>query len=292
MEAFWTGLTQRLRGTFDPAAMGANLAGVLQSATIAVLVFLAYWVAWRILDPLSRAIIKRTKLDATTATFVQTVLKYGILITGLVHGLGAAGINTAGLITSLGIAGLTIGFAARDALSNIISGLLIFWDRPFVIGDLIEIGDKYGRVETITLRSTRVVTVDGKMLAVPNSEVINTTVASYTNSPHLRLSVPVTVGTSEDLGRIRGLLEDLVRADPEYRREPAPAVVVTALNDYNVQLELRAWLEDERQHIRKRLELREKVFEALRGAQVDMPLETIQLAPLEVRQATPSGAGP
>ena len=59
-----------------------------------------------------------------------------------------------------GIAGLTIGFAARDALSNIISGILIFWDRPFVIGDLVEVGGQYGRVERITLRSTRIVTPD------------------------------------------------------------------------------------------------------------------------------------
>ncbi len=287
MNQFWTGLVEQLAQTFDPSVIGANVARILQSAAIAGIVFMAYYFVWRLLSPFSRYVIARTKADATTATFVTTVLKYGVLIVGLVHGLGAAGINTAGLIASLGIAGLTLGFAARDALSNIISGLLIFWDRPFVIGDLIEIGDKYGRVDTITLRSTRVVTVDGKMLAVPNSEVINKTVASYTNFPHLRLSVAVTVGTGEDLGKIRSLLLDLVRHNEAYRDRPPPTVVVTELNDYNVQLELRAWLEDERQHLVRRPELREQVFEALRNAKVDMPLETIQLAPLEVLRSQP-----
>ena len=82
-------------------------------------------------------------------------------------------VDTSAALASLGIAGLTIGFAARDALSNLISGILIFIDRPFVVGDLVEIEDHYGKVSAITLRSTRIITSDGKMLAVPNAEIIN-----------------------------------------------------------------------------------------------------------------------
>ena len=105
----------------------------------------------------------RGELDSGTA------VKYTVLTVGVVSALGQVGINTGSLLASLGIAGLTIGFAARDALSNIISGIFIFWDRPFVIGDLIEVNSQYGRVDRITLRSTRVVTVDGRMLAIPNA---------------------------------------------------------------------------------------------------------------------------
>ncbi|RMF58585.1 MAG: mechanosensitive ion channel family protein, partial [Bacteroidetes bacterium] len=210
---------------------------------------------------------------------------YAILILGLINAFAIMGINTASLIASLGIAGLTIGFAARDALSNMISGLFIFWDRPFVIGDLIEVGDKYGQVERITLRSTRVVTPDGKMLAIPNNEIVNKTVASYTNFPHLRIEVEVTVATHEDLGRARRLLLDLVRDDPEVMQDPPPRVVVKALNDYNVALALQVWIDDERRHIEKRFALREAVFETFTRAGVDMPFETLSLTPIEVRTA-------
>ncbi|MGD2028246.1 MAG: mechanosensitive ion channel family protein, partial [Anaerolineales bacterium] len=178
---------------------------------------------------------------------------------------------------SIGIAGVTIGFAARDAFSNLISGLLIFLDRPFVIGDLVEVGDNYGHVDQITLRSTRIITSDGKMLAVPNNEMINTTVASYTNFPNLRLDIPVTVGVSEDTQHVRELLLDVVKGDPDYLEIPAPRVVVTELNDYNVALELQVWLKDERQHVEMRSSLRERVFKKLTQAQVDMPFETIQV---------------
>jgi small conductance mechanosensitive channel len=229
------------------------------------------------------AVLRRSKVDSTTVSFVNTLLKFGLFTVGVVTALDTAGVETSAVLASLGVAGLTIGFAARDALSNIISGILIFLDRPFTIGDLVEVQGAYGRVEKITLRSTRVVTPDGKMLAIPNTAVINNTVASYTNVPHLRLDIPVTVGVAEDLGRVRNILLGLVADNPASLTEPAPRVHVTQLNDYNVAVELRAWLENEREHVEKRAELREFAFNALNRAGVAMPFETIQLAPFEAR---------
>jgi small conductance mechanosensitive channel len=179
-------------------------------------------------------------------SFVQNIVKYSLLSIGLVYALNAIGIKTTAVLASLGIVGLTIGFAARDALSNIISGILIFIDRPFVLGDLVDIEGSYGRVDKITLRSTRIVTLDGRMLAVPNTEVINKTVASYTNFPNLRIDVAVSVSVTEDLENARNILLETVKADPDYMNDPPPRVVVKQLNDYNVILELQVWLEDER----------------------------------------------
>ena len=196
--------------------------------------------------------------------------------------LSELGINTASFLASLGIAGLTLGFAAKDTLSNVISGLFIFWDRPFVVGDLIEMEGKYGRVEDITLRSTRVVTPDGKMLAIPNSAIVNSTVASYTNFPHLRLEIDLTVGVEEDLGRISAIFLELVKGDRRFKTDPPAEMVVTAINDYNVAVQFRVWLVNEKQHIPERFELRQRIFEAMRAAGVEMPYETFPLAPFEV----------
>ena len=286
MRDFIGAILARFEEIVDLENAGGRLADLLTNVVVATITFLAFYGLWRIMHSVSRPLLRRAQVDSTTASFVQTILKYGILMVGAVQSLAALGVNTAAILASLGVAGLTLGFAAQDTLSNIISGLLIFWDRPFVIGDLIEVGDSYGRVEKITLRSTRVVTVDGRMLAVPNSTMANTTVASYTNFSHLRVDVDVTVGVSEDLSRVRGILLSLVEVDTDYLADPAPEVVVSSLNDYNVALQLRAWLSDERQHIRKRFEVREKIFAALTEAGVEMPFETIQLAPVSVVQQT------
>ena len=272
----------RLEKIFDPQTLGKLLVGWLMNLVVALAVMAAFYLLWLLVKVVLRFTLRR-KVDATTFSFVETIVKFSLFVIGAITALDSAGIKTSALLTSLGIAGLTIGFAARDALSNLISGILIFIDRPFVLGDLVEMEGAYGKVERITLRSTRVVTADGRMLAVPNTEIINKTVASYTNFPHLRIDVGVTVGVNEDLDRVRQLMLALVKEDPAFMKEPAPRVVVTALNDYNIAVELQVWLDDERRHVEKRFELRENVFNTLTRAGVEMPFETLQLQPVEVK---------
>ncbi|MBW2527244.1 MAG: mechanosensitive ion channel [Deltaproteobacteria bacterium] len=275
-------IKQRLQSFLDPAAAAAWLGTFVPKLVTAILVLIAFYLLAKAARRAVTFVRRRTKLDATVAAFVDTALRYVLMTIAVLTALGELGINTTSILASLGILGLTIGFAAKDTLSNVISGLFIFWDRPFVVDDLIEIDGRYGRVQEITLRSPRVVTPDGKMLAIPNSTIVNTTVASYTNFPHLRLEVPLTVGVGEDLGRVRRLFLELVESDDRYCDEQAPGMVVKAINDYNVEVEFRVWLEDEKAHIAERFELRERIFEALREAGVEMPYETFQLAPFEL----------
>lgn len=281
MNKFISGILKRLRDRFDLEEMGSNLANILSDLIVALLIFFAFYLLWYFTRRFLRWFMKRTQVDATSVRFILTASKAVLLGLGVIQALSALGINTAALLASLGIVGLTFGFAAQDALSNLISGLLIFWDRPFVIGDLIELEGQYGRVDTITLRSTRVVTVDGQMLAIPNSEVINSTVSSYTNFPNLRLDIDVTIAVDENIDKTRKIMLTLVDKDPDFLKSPGPQVVVTSLNDYNIALQLQVWLEDERQHVSKRFALRENIYKALSEAAINMPFETIQVLPQE-----------
>lgn len=276
-------ILEQLQVALGMDTLGERAAELLTNLVSALIVFGFYVLLWFIVRALLKPVLRRSPFDETSRVFIASLVKYGLLLVGIVSALAAAGINTSALLASLGIAGFTIGFAAKDAFSNLISGFLIYLDRPFVIGDLVEIDDYYGTVDQITLRSTRIITADGKMLAVPNADIINKTVASYTNFPHLRLDVEFTVGVDEDLERARRLLLDQVAYDPAFLQEPPPRVIVTQLNDYNVAMELQAWLKDERQHVDERTALRERAFNALRDAGVEMPFETLQLTPVELR---------
>jgi small conductance mechanosensitive channel len=276
-------IIKRLQEVFDPQMLGERIAEIFADVIVAILTFAAFYLAWIIIRFVMKAVMRSTKLDETSQEFIKTVVKYTILLAGLVNALSVMGIDTTGFLASLGIVGITVGFAAKDAFSNLISGILIYLDRPFVIGDLVEVGDCYGRVDQITLRSTRIITSDGKMLAVPNTEIINQIVTSYTNFPNLRLDIAVTIGVMEDIGKAREVLLDVLRNDADYMENPPARVVVTQLNDYNVALELQAWIKNERQHVDKKSELREKVFRALNEAEIEMPFETIQLTPLKVK---------
>ena len=282
MTDIFEAILEQLQNTLGPTTLGTRAADLLTDVAAGLIVFAFYILLWFIVRALLKPVMRRSPLDHTSNVFIESIVKYGILLIGVVSGLAAAGVNTAALLASLGIAGFTIGFAAKDAFSNLISGLLIYLDRPFVIGDLVEIEDNYGTVDQITLRSTRIITSDGKMLAVPNADIINKTVASYTNFPHLRLDIEATVGVEEDLNQVRRVLLAQVEGDRAFMTDPSPRVIVTQLNDYNVAVELQAWLDNERDHVTQRSALREKVFNALRAAGVDMPYETLQLRPVEV----------
>jgi small conductance mechanosensitive channel len=283
-------LLYRLQEFFDPERIGQFLAETLVNIILALVVLGFFYLLWRFVKRIISPQLEQS-LDRTNVAFAETVLKFSILGIGVLAALAAAGIQTTAVVASLGVVGLTIGFALRDTLSNIISGILIFLDRPFTIDDLVEIEGKYGRVDRISLRTTRIVTPDGKMLAVPNAEVMNKTVVSYTNFPHLRVDVAASVAVTENLDRVRKTLLEMVQNDPQYLAEPAPQVVVTQLNDYNVVLELRAWLKDERQHMQKSFELREKVFKTLTAAGIEMPYETIQTIQVPVQGEVGKAAG-
>ena len=276
-------IIDRLQALFDPELVGNQIVELSLNFIVALITFGVFYLGWLLARFFLKIVFANSKLDETSQEFTKTILKYAILLVVFVNALDIIGVDTAGLLASLGIIGITIGFAARDAFSNLISGILIFLDRPFVIGDLVEVGDNYGKVDQITLRSTRIITSDGKMLAVPNTEIINKTVTSYTNFPHFRLDIQMPVFVNENIENIRRILFDLIREDADFIDEPPPRVVITQLNDYNVALELQAWIADERIHVEKRFELREKIFNTLTEKQVEMPFETLQLTPLKVR---------
>ena len=277
-------ISDRISSVFSYEKLALWISQLIPNLIAAALTFAAFYLVWRALARVVTAVLVRAEIDATARSFVNAVLKYGLLTVGTVSSLSQLGINTGSLLASLGVAGLTIGFAARDALSNLISGIFIFWDRPFVIGDLVEIAGSYGRVDVITMRSTRVVTVDGKMLAIPNATIIHSTVTSYTNFPHLRLDVALTVGLDEDYDRVCALLIEVAQAHEQTMSDRTPVVVMKSVNDYNVEMELQVWISDEKRHVAVRSELRRKMYEVLRRAQVVMPYETIQLAPVQVAQ--------
>jgi small conductance mechanosensitive channel len=288
MDLFLQNILSQLEKIFHPETLSAQFAQLLSQLTVGAIVLFVFYVGWLLANQGLRLILKRSGTNEMTSTFLTTLAKYSLLIIGVVTALDSMGIKVSAVLASLGIAGLTIGFAARDSLSNVIAGVLIFLDRPFSIGDLVEIEGFYGKVDKITLRSTRIVTVDGKMLAVPNIEIINKTVASYTNFPNIRLDIPISIAVTEDLDKTRQILLNLVQGKPEFLSSPPPRVVVKELNDYNNTIELQVWLEDERLHVEKRFELREKAFKACLENGIEMPFETFSINPIELKQPTHS----
>ena len=122
MSNFIAVLIRRLEMTFDPQPLTKLLVEWLLNIIVAITVMAAFYLLWWFARLVLRVSLRR-KVDATTFSFIETIVKFSLFVVGAITALDSAGIKTSALLTSLGIAGLTIGFAARDALSNLISGL-------------------------------------------------------------------------------------------------------------------------------------------------------------------------
>jgi len=270
-------ILDRLYNTFSYESVTDKVLQILPNIILALLILFVFFIFWKIFKKTLVILFNKVNLDRTVRNLINNLTKSIIFILGIITALSQIGVNINAILASLGVAGLTLGFAAQDALSNIISGIFIFWDKPFVIGDLIEVNGHYGRVDEITMRSTRLITVDGKMLSIPNTEILNSTVASYTNFPNLRIDIEFTVASNENLRKIRDVLFQVVENNNDYLLPPSPKVVLDKMNDYNIELIFQVWIKNEKNHIDLRDNLREEVFNTLTQNDIEMPYETLSV---------------
>lgn len=191
--------------------------------------------------------------------------------------LDQLGISVTGLIAGLSIAGVIAGFAARDSLENFISGVTILVDKPFRVGDYVEIDDEYGQVDEITLRSTRVRTVRNEIMVMPNTDMITQRVTNHTKRNVLRIDIPFGIAYKERPAEAREVLASLTEDDDRILSEPSPSVVVTEMSDSSVDMVFRFYTRDPSEELPLRWEYTEKVREALREADIEIPFPHRQL---------------
>lgn len=273
MEEFWKQLAQY----FDPEILAEKAVVIGTNALKVAITLIVFYIIYRVLKNIFSRVVTKFEFGKTIESFLLMALKYTLIIFAVVTALDQIGYNIATLIAGLGIAGIAIGFAAKDTLSNVLAGVFIFWDKPFYIGDLVEIEGEYGEVQDITLRTTRIVTPDGRMVSIPNQNIAANKIISYTMFPHLRLDMGVTIGVNEEIEPARQELLKLVKGDDRFLKDKEPVVLVKELGDYYTALELRVWLDDTKKHIPVRAELREKIFNAFNAAGIDMPYEKIEV---------------
>jgi MscS family membrane protein len=190
---------------------------------IIVAISLTY-VALRMIDVLMGYWKQRTSSQAEDKMFddqllpiVRNSLKVFIVIVAILLTSQNLGLNITSLIASLSIGGLAIGLAAQDTLANLFGAVAVFADKPFRVGDRIRLDNVEGDVETIGMRSTRVRTLDGHLVSIPNKTVGNATITNVARRPSIRtvMNIGLTYDTSTDkVKRALALLEEIYRAEP------------------------------------------------------------------------------
>ena len=250
----------------------------LERGLQALAAFLLLYVIYRLLSTTLHRVLDRSKSiePGLQSVLLKTFRVVTLVFIGTIV-LDQLGLNVTVLIGGLSIAGIIAGFAARDSLENFISGVTILVDKPFRVGDFIEIEEEYGQVDEITLRSTRIRTVRNEIVVLPNSQMITQRVVNHTKRNVLRIDIEFGIAYKEYPEEARQVLLPLTTNDDRILPEPSPSVVVTAMNDSSVDMALRFYIRDPSQEVPIRWEYTEKVREALREADIEIPFPHRQL---------------
>ena len=218
---------------------------VIRFVKIVVLAFLVLVVV-QILCLVTRKIVKRAfkrieALDDSLCHVTHTVIRTIIWVIGLLIILDLFGLNTASILTVLGAAGLAIGLAMKDSLSNIAAGIMLLILRPYKLGDYIDSGAVSGTIQQMGLFSTILKTPDGLFVSTPNSVVFGTPIKNYSRNPIRRSDITVGVAYADSLAVAVQAMKDIMTHEPMVLKDPAPEVLVSELADSSVQLTLRYW---------------------------------------------------
>jgi small-conductance mechanosensitive channel len=213
-------------------------------------------------------------LKTTIGPIVGKIMDVLVGLVALIVILDHFGVNIGSLLVSLGVGSLAVALAAQDTLANMIGGFVILVDRPFRVGDRIEVGaGQVGDVQEIGLRSTRLMNFDNNVLIIPNAELVKSRITNFSHPQKpMRVQLKVEVAYGTEIEKVRQLLLDLASRQPELLADPAPAVFCTALSEASVQLTFvgRAKLWTDVWAVETRM--REATYAAFREQGIEVPL--------------------
>ncbi len=203
------------------------------------------------------------------------------------------GINIGSLLVSLGVGSLAVALAAQETIANMIAGFVILVDRPFRIGDRIEVGQGVvGDILSIGLRSTRLLNFDNNVMIIPNSDLIKSRITNYAFPYNqMRVLLKFDLGRGADVGAVRAMLLDLAGSHPDVVRDPAPSVTVTDVSATSIQVTLVARCRDYSVQYATETDLRERAYAALIAGGVPVPIET-RLVRLDAPTSPPPTIAP
>ncbi|MGB5208876.1 MAG: mechanosensitive ion channel domain-containing protein [Gammaproteobacteria bacterium] len=218
--------------------LGANFG--LKLITALAIFVIGRWIARWISRVLEKG-MNKAGTEHTLVVFLRNIVYVGLMVMVILAAVGQLGIQTTSFLAVLGAAGLAVGLALQGSLANFAAGVLIILFRPFKVGDFIEAGGVAGVVKAISIFTTTLHTGDNKAIIIPNAQVNSGTITNFSANETRRVDLVIGVSYSDDLDKVRSIIEGILAADERVLKDPAPTVAVMALADSSVNFTVRPW---------------------------------------------------
>ncbi len=220
-----------------------------------------------------------SNLNVSVLSFMKKAFSLVIYTAAILMALTQIGVEITPLLASLGIAGIAVALAAQELLSNVFGAFAILTDKPYKVGDRIELSTgEYGDVVDIGLRSTRLLTLDNKVIIIPNADISKSRISNYSEpDPRLRYTVKVKVAYHSDVARASALLKKIAVDIEGVLKDPAPIVYIEGFGEYSVNLVMLVW----GQNFRKNWNIPDKIYQqalklfADEGIEIPYPVTSV-----------------
>ncbi len=221
-----------------------------------------------------KALIKRG--NERVARSASKGIYYILIAIVILIAISSLGISLTGTVLAGGIVGIILGFALQSIISNFIAGLLIYSEKPFHLGDVIEVEGEVGKVLEIGILSTRLLGFDGVERRIPNEKILTSKVRNYSSAPCRRIELEVGISYESDVEKAKEIIFRTLNSDPYVLEDPEPSVFLESLGDYSLNVKIYLWAPTQKFFEVKRRIL-EKIFENLRREGIEIPFPRMEV---------------
>ncbi|AMV70812.1 hypothetical protein JCM30471_26200 [Desulfuromonas carbonis] len=263
---------------------GETFISVQMVLLAALVIYLSIVLSWVLRALLEWEVFPRKGMDRGVRDSIKKLLHYSLVFVGFLLALSLAGIELKNFAVLAGAFGIGIGFGLQNIVNNFVSGIILLFERPIKVGDMVVIENEWGTVRKIGLRSTIVETIDQSEIIVPNSDLVSQKVTNWTLSTKMaRVVLPVGVAYGSDLAKVLGLLLAAAEGHEAVVKEPAPSAIFTAFGNSSIDFELRVWIADISRRQVVRSELGQEVDRLFReeGVEIPFPQRDLHLRSLD-----------
>lgn len=227
---------------------GDGQISMLKIAKGLVAAIIVFWISVGLSKFAETRIHKTSALTPSVQVLLSKLIHVGLIAVAILIVLSNSGINITAFAVFSGALGVGIGFGLQKVVSNLISGVILLLDRSIKPGDVIEVGQSYGRVHAMGARYASVITRDASEYLIPNEDLITQQVINWSySSKNIRLKAPLGVGYGSDIPKVIALVEEVsIRVD-RVLKHPKPKCLMKGFGDSAIDLELRFWIADPEQ---------------------------------------------
>ena len=206
-----------------------------------VIFVLGRWLAKLISNTIKR-IMKKAATDEILISFIGNISYFALLVVVVIAALDRLGINTSSVLAVFAAAGLAVGLALKDSLSNFSAGVMLVLFKPFQAGDFVEAGGHSGVIERIRIFNTVMRTGDNREITIPNSQIYGSSIVNFSARDTRRIDLVFGIGYNDDIRKAKSLIEEAFQENGLILTDPKPVIMVLELADSSVNIAARPWV--------------------------------------------------